>query len=295
MKTKQLILLGPPGAAVTSQAEQIAEQWQVPCVSIPKLVRQAVISESAAGQAVRSYREKSEAVPDALLLKLLRRRFEQPDVMLKGWVLEGFPTTSAQAEAFDELLSAFGLESAEVAYIKASTGILISRLAKESGESVSMLRGQVTDYKEGIIPVMEYYQRSQGRSRFTVINGSQSAAEVSNAIARIGIEETGAARFIDETELDALMEKEALLVVDCVASWCGPCKQVSPLIDRLAENYGDRATVVKLDFDNNRQVAKRFGLKGMPSVMFFVQGNLKETLTGAKLYPVYEETIESLL
>ena len=105
----------------------------------------------------------------------------------------------------------------------------------------------------------------------------------------------GAARFIDEAELDTLSETEFLLVVDCVASWCGPCKQVSPLVDRLAETYREQATVVKLDFDNNRQVAKRFGLKGMPSVMFFKQGELQETLTGMKPYSIYEKTLSKLL
>ena len=300
MKSKQLILLGPSGAGVEEQATQVAEQWQVPHVSMSKLIRMAVIAESAVGQDIHRYREKGKPVPDELLLKLLRKRFEQPDVMLKGWVLDGFPTTLVQAEAFDRLLAAFGLDMAEVAYIKASTGILISRLSKESGESVSVLRSQITDYKEGIIPVMEYYQQLQadrgaGSSGFTVVNGSQSKAEVANAIARIGIEESGAARFIDEAELNTLIEKEPLLVVDCVASWCGPCKQVSPLIDQLAENHSDRATVVKLDFDNNRPVAKRFKLKGMPSVMFFRDGELKETLTGAKIYQTYDEVITSLL
>ena len=146
MTSHQLILLGPPGADVAAQAMQVAEQWQVPCVSMKKLMREAVLSESAVGQAVRSCREKGEPVPDELLLKLLRKRFEQPDVMLKGWVLEGFPTTLAQAEGVDQLLSACGLDAAEGAYIKASTGILINRLSQESGESVSVLRGQITDY-----------------------------------------------------------------------------------------------------------------------------------------------------
>ncbi|MEL6555285.1 MAG: thioredoxin family protein [Cyanobacteria bacterium J06621_11] len=108
--------------------------------------------------------------------------------------------------------------------------------------------------------------------------------------------ETGAARFVQsEAELDELISQESLLVVDCVASWCGPCKQVSPLIDRLAEEYGDRARVMKLDFDNNRQVSKRFGLKGMPSVMFFRQGELQETLTGMKPYSVYNDVLTKLL
>ena len=263
MKSKQLILLGPPGAGVEVQAIALAEQWQVPHVSVPKLIRQAVIGESAAGQVVRDCREKGEPIPDELLLKLLRKRFEQPDVVLKGWVLDGFPTTLAQAEALDGLLASFGLDVAEVAYVKASTGILINRLTEDSGESVSVLRGRITDYKEGIVPVMAYYQQLQadGSSRFTVVNGSQSVAEVTSAITQIGIEDTGAARFVDEAELDVLVEKATVLVVDCVASWCGPCKQVSPLIDRLAEEYCDRATVVKLDFDNNRRVAKRLSLR----------------------------------
>ncbi|MEL7354278.1 MAG: thioredoxin family protein [Cyanobacteria bacterium J06560_5] len=112
----------------------------------------------------------------------------------------------------------------------------------------------------------------------------------------MGQEETGAARFLQsEEELDALISQESLLVVDCVASWCGPCKQVSPLIDRLAEEYSDRALVMKLDFDNNRQVSKRFGLKGMPSVMFFKQGELQETLTGMKPYSVYDKALSRLL
>ena len=151
------------------------------------------------------------------------------------------------------------------------------------------------------MPVMEYYQAQSSvmpgptAARLKIINGSQSAAEVGNALAMLDQAAAGAARYINEDELDRLAADEAVLVVDCVASWCGPCKQVSPLIDRLAEAYCDRATVVKLDFDNNRQVAKRFGLKGMPSVMFFKQGELQQTLTGMKPYSLYEKAITDLL
>jgi len=302
MDAKQLILLGPPGADVEKQATTLAEQWQVPCVSMGALVRQAIVKGTALGEAVQAARERDGSVPDELLLKLLRKRFEQPDVMLKGWVLSGFPTTLAQAQAFDQLLSSFGLEESAAAYIKASTGILISRLtaAEGNGESITTFRNRITQYKESIIAVMDYYQQvgtegEKSEARLTVINGSQSVGEVANAIAQVGIEETGAARFIDEAELTVLIDREPLLVVDCVASWCGPCKQVSPLIDRLAETYSDRASVCKLDFDNNRQVAKRFGLKGMPSVMFFKGGELKETLTGAKMYDNYNDVLVSLL
>ncbi len=303
MKSKQLILLGPPGAGVETQAIALADRWQVPHVSMQALVRQAIVKESALGVEARASREKGETVADALMIKLLRQRFEQPDVMLKGWVLKGFPVSLTQAEALDAMLLSFGLPEVIAAYIKASTGILISRLSADegAGTSVSVLRDRITSYKESIVPVMEYYQQHASKgaaapSRLTVINGSQSAAEVENALSRLDQEETGAARFLrDEAELDAFIQKESLLVVDCVASWCGPCKQVSPLIDRLAEEFSDRAIVVKLDFDNNRQVSKRFGLKGMPSVMFFQSGELKETLTGVKSYETYSETATACL
>ncbi|MEM6252451.1 MAG: thioredoxin family protein [Cyanobacteria bacterium P01_D01_bin.156] len=109
-------------------------------------------------------------------------------------------------------------------------------------------------------------------------------------------QETGAADFIqNESELNALLAREPLLVVDCMASWCGSCKLVTPLIDQLADAYRDRVNVRKLDFDSNKQVKQRFGLKGMPAVMFFKGGELVEILTGVKPYQAYNATVAHLL
>ncbi len=106
----------------------------------------------------------------------------------------------------------------------------------------------------------------------------------------------GTATFIqDETEFDALLTTEALLVVDCTATWCGPCKLVAPLIDKLADNYGDRAKISKLDIDNNKPIAKRFGLRSIPAVMFFKQGELVETLVGVKPYAEFSDAVEKYL
>jgi thioredoxin 1 len=106
----------------------------------------------------------------------------------------------------------------------------------------------------------------------------------------------GTATFIqDETEFDSLLSNESLLVVDCTATWCGPCKLISPLIDQLAEEYGDRAKVFKLDLDTNKPVAKRFGIKSIPAVMFFKQGELMETLVGVKPYEEFSSAVERYL
>lgn len=295
MKFKPFILLGLPGVEVEAQAIQLAERWHVPHVSMGTLLREAIATQSEIGLKARPYVEAGELVPDALVMKLMRKRFEQPDVMLNGWVLDGFPRTLAQAQALDEWVSAVGLPMATVVYLQAMTGLLINRLWIERGqkESTSAIRHHLALHEEMLAPLLAYYQQ---RSRLTPINGSLSFAEVANELFQLGYDKTGAARLIkDETELDSLLTEKSLLVVDCMASWCGPCKLVTPLIDQLADAYRDRVKVMKMDFDANQQIPRRFGLKGMPAVMFFKDGELLETLTGVKSYQAYSDVVTRFL
>ncbi len=104
-----------------------------------------------------------------------------------------------------------------------------------------------------------------------------------------------AAYIQDEAEFDALLSAESLLVVDCTAAWCGPCKLIAPLIDQLADQYNDRVKVLKLDLDANKEVAKRYGIRSIPAVMFFVKGEVAETLIGAKKYEDYDAALNQYL
>lgn len=104
-----------------------------------------------------------------------------------------------------------------------------------------------------------------------------------------------AAYIQDETEFNTLLETEPLLVVDCTATWCGPCKLVAPLMDKLAEEYSDQAKVFKLDLDANKPVAKRFGIRSIPAVMIFKQGELAETVVGAKPYEEFSNALAKYL
>lgn len=105
-----------------------------------------------------------------------------------------------------------------------------------------------------------------------------------------------AANFIqDQSEFELLRESTALLVVDCTATWCGPCKVIAPFIDQLAEVYSDRAKVMKIDIDANKPLAKQFGLKSIPAVLFFKQGELVETMIGVKNYDDFKNTLEKYL
>jgi thioredoxin 1 len=95
-----------------------------------------------------------------------------------------------------------------------------------------------------------------------------------------------------ETEFDSLLTTAPLLVVDCTATWCGPCKLVSPLIDQLAVEYRDRATVCKLDLDVNPAMARRFNVRSIPAVLVFRQGDLAEILVGVKPYQDFSAAVE---
>ena len=106
----------------------------------------------------------------------------------------------------------------------------------------------------------------------------------------------GATAFIkDETEFDSLLASEPLLVVDFTASWCGPCKVVGPLMDRLSGEYSDSAKVFKLDLDENKSLAKRFGIRSIPAVMYFNQGELVKTVVGVKPYEEFSDALKEIV
>jgi len=295
MDFKQCILLGLPGIGIDAQAIALAERWNVPHVSVGDLLREAIAAQTDIGQAAQPHVDAGELVPDALVIKLLRRRLQHPNVMLHGWVVEGFPRTLAQAEALDNMLSDFGLPAASVVYLKAMKGLLVNRiwLAQDRTEPLPSIRSRLTAQEQALAPLIEHYE---GRSQLTPLNGSLGFKEIASQLYLLGYGESDTVPMIkDEAELDSLLSEESVLVVDGLASWCGSCKLVTPIIDQLANAYGDRAKVMKMDFDANRQIPERFGLKGMPAVMFFKNGELQETLTGVKSYQAYSSTVTRFL
>ncbi len=103
------------------------------------------------------------------------------------------------------------------------------------------------------------------------------------------------AQYVQSSELDQLLASEKLVVVDYTATWCGPCRLISPLIDRLATEYADRATVVKIDIDQNKDNAKKYGIRSIPAVLVFKNGDLIENLVGKFPYETYSNALETHL
>lgn len=84
-------------------------------------------------------------------------------------------------------------------------------------------------------------------------------------------------------------------LVDFWASWCGPCKMVSPVIEKLADEYEGKAVIAKVNVDDEPMLAQRFGVMSIPTVILFVDGQEAERKVGAAAYPEYCAMLDKVL
>ena len=85
---------------------------------------------------------------------------------------------------------------------------------------------------------------------------------------------------------DASFEADVLksgtpVLVDYWAEWCGPCKAIAPILDELSTQYGDKLQIAKMNVDENRAIPAKFGIRGIPTLMLFKDGQLAATKVGA--------------
>ncbi len=101
---------------------------------------------------------------------------------------------------------------------------------------------------------------------------------------------------INDSNFEELVVKESKLVVlDCGATWCGPCQHIAPIIDELAKEYEGKAVVAKCDVDEAPEIPSKFGIRNVPTVLFLKNGNLLDKMVGANSKNAYKEKIEQYL
>lgn len=202
-----ILLMGPPGAGKGTQAEKLIREYGIPQISTGDMFRAAVKSGTALGKEAKSYMDKGALVPDSVTVGIVKERLAQDDCK-KGWILDGFPRTTAQASALDAILHDLGIQLTVVLdfnvnrddLVKRVSGRLVCRqcgasfhkefrppkqegvcdncggeLYQRADDNEVTVRERLAVYDTSTKPLIDYYKVS---GRYYEINGDQSMDKV---------------------------------------------------------------------------------------------------------------------
>ena len=105
----------------------------------------------------------------------------------------------------------------------------------------------------------------------------------------------GEVRAVTDSEFEATIGGNGWVLVDFWAEWCGPCRMVGPIMEELSDDFKDKAVVGKLDVDSNQEFAAKFGVRNIPTVLVFKNGEIVGRQVGVAPKAKYTEAINSAL
>jgi len=100
---------------------------------------------------------------------------------------------------------------------------------------------------------------------------------------------------LDDANFEETVKKYPLMLIDCWAAWCGPCRMIAPVIDELAKDYAGRLTVGKLNVDENLETATRFGIVSIPTLLIMKNGKEVDRIIGAVPKQFIQEKLQKYL
>jgi thioredoxin 1 len=86
---------------------------------------------------------------------------------------------------------------------------------------------------------------------------------------------------VTDDSFDDTIKNNDLVLVDFWAPWCGPCRMIAPVLEELAQKYAGMATIAKVNVDENQEIAKRYGIMSIPTLLFFKNGEIVDKVVGA--------------
>ncbi|MGM0369420.1 MAG: thioredoxin [Bacillota bacterium] len=99
----------------------------------------------------------------------------------------------------------------------------------------------------------------------------------------------------EENFKEEVLDADKIVVVDFWAPWCGPCKMITPVLEELAEEYGDKIKVAKVNVDNNQGLAQKYQVSSIPNLLFFNNGESVDEQVGFTSKEALVEKIDNLL
>lgn len=198
----RLILLGPPGAGKGTQAQRLVVRHGIVQLSTGDMLRAAVAEGSEVGLKAKAVMDAGGLVSDEIVVGIVAERIELPDAQ-KGFILDGFPRTIAQAEALDGMLAGKGVPLDAVIELKVDESRLVGRMenraaeTRAKGENVrrddnpEVFAKRLVEYRELTAPLVDYYR---SRGMLQTVDGMAAIDEVTAAIDRILKAEESASR-----------------------------------------------------------------------------------------------------
>ena len=154
----KLVLLGPPGAGKGTQAEKLAEKLEIPQISTGELFRQNIGDGTKLGLEAKRYLDAGDLVPAELTNQLVDERLDHADAA-KGFILDGYPRSVAQAMALHEMLERRGTDIDAVVEFRVSEDELFERLKARgrADDTEDVIRNRMKVYRDETAPLLEYY------------------------------------------------------------------------------------------------------------------------------------------
>ncbi len=210
-----LVLLGPPGAGKGTFAGLIKQSLGLCHISTGDMLREAMKSGSDLGKTVKSYVESGGLVPDELIVQIIEQRLKQDDVQQHGYLLDGFPRTTPQAQALDDILDRIRQPIDLVVYMEAGLPVIVQRLtgrricrqcnaiyhivnmpSKQEGicdacggelyqrpdDNEETITNRMNVYTQSTQPIVDYYQSQDKLRKF---NAENKTIELLNELKKI--------------------------------------------------------------------------------------------------------------
>ncbi len=186
----RLILLGPPGAGKGTQSTRLMQRFNIPQLSTGDMLREAVKAQSPVGVQAQAIMSEGKLVSDAIVVGLIADRVEHPDAA-RGFILDGFPRTVAQAVSLSSILRGRHMDIDAVIELRVDEAALLARMEKRvqqtvaaghpvrSDDNAETFRSRLAAYRELTAPVAAYYERS---GQLHVVDGMAKIEDVSDSI-----------------------------------------------------------------------------------------------------------------
>ena len=176
-----IILFGPPGAGKGTQAKKIKDEFNLIHLSTGDMLRSEIKQGTDLGKLAKEKIDKGELVPDETVIQMIEKQLDE-NSQAEGFIFDGFPRTTAQAEALDNLLEKKSTSIKTLLTLDVDRQELIDRLQKRAelegrsdDQDVETVKNRIKVYEENTAPVMEYYKQ---KGKYTSISGMGSIDEI---------------------------------------------------------------------------------------------------------------------